>query len=172
MNAAGGGVVWFTGLSASGKTTLARATAEALSTRGIRSTILDGDEVRRFFDSDLGFSAEDRARNTRRIGFGAALLAREGLLVLVAAIAPYAEVRAWLRRKIPRLLLVYLDVGVEACRVRDRKGVYGGRTPVVGVDDRYDPPHDADLVLHDPFQPAEGAERVSDLIFEKGWGRP
>ncbi|HEY8489566.1 MAG TPA: adenylyl-sulfate kinase, partial [Dehalococcoidia bacterium] len=95
-----GFVVWFTGLSGAGKSTMANALAGVLRERGLRVELLDGDEVRTNLSKGLGFSKEDRDENIRRIGYVARLLARNGVAVLTAAISPYRDVRAEVRRAV------------------------------------------------------------------------
>jgi sulfate adenylyltransferase len=150
-------VVFFTGLSGSGKSTIARGVANELAETGERSvTLIDGDVARRFLTAGLGFSREDRDENVRRIGFVAAEAARHGGLALCCPIAPYAQARA-AARSLARtagagFLLVHVATPLEVCEARDRKGLYakareGKLSGVTGVDDPYETPTDADLVV-------------------------
>jgi bifunctional enzyme CysN/CysC len=137
--------VWFTGLSASGKTTLCRAVYERLAARGCRLELLDGDTVRKHLSKGLGFSREDRNENIRRIGFVAGLLTRNGVIALAAAISPYRAVRDEVRASIGDFVEVYVNAPLEVCESRDPKGLYrqarAGRLPAfTGIDDPYEPP--------------------------------
>ncbi len=150
-------VVFFTGLSGSGKSTIARGLRDALLERGGRTiTYLDGDVVRRMLSAGLTFSREDRDRNIRRIGFVAAEVARHGGLAVCAPIAPYAatreEVRAMVEEVGADFLLVHVATPLEECERRDRKGLYAkaraGLIPeFTGISDPYEEPDDADLVI-------------------------
>jgi len=137
--------VWFTGLSASGKTTLCRAVHERLAARGCRLELLDGDTVRKHLSKGLGFSREDRDENIRRIGFVAGLLTRNGVIALAAAISPYRAVRDEVRASIGDFVEVYVNAPLEVCEGRDPKGLYrkarAGQLPAfTGIDDPYEPP--------------------------------
>jgi bifunctional enzyme CysN/CysC len=137
--------VWFTGLSASGKTTLCRAVHERLAARGCRLEVLDGDTVRKHLSKGLGFSREDRNENIRRIGFVAGLLTRNGVIALAAAISPYRAVRDEVRASIGDFVEVYVNAPLEVCEGRDPKGLYrkarAGQLPAfTGIDDPYEPP--------------------------------
>jgi bifunctional enzyme CysN/CysC len=137
--------VWFTGLSASGKTTLCRAVYERLASRGCRLELLDGDTVRKHLSKGLGFSREDRNENIRRIGFVADLLTRNGVIALAAAISPYRAVRDEVRASIGDFVEVYVNAPLEVCEARDPKGLYrkarAGQLPAfTGIDDPYEPP--------------------------------
>ena len=116
--------VWFTGLSGSGKTTICRSVYTELLARGIRAEFIDADEMRKHFNSDLGFSKQDRDENVRRIAFVAGLLTRNGIVVLVAAISPYRSTREEVRRTIGNFIEVYVDASLSVCEHRDPKGLY------------------------------------------------
>jgi bifunctional enzyme CysN/CysC len=142
--------VWFTGLSASGKTTLCRAVYERLAARGCRLELLDGDTVRKHLSKGLGFSREDRNENIRRIGFVAGLLTRNGVIALAAAISPYRAVRDEVRASIGDFVEVYVNAPLEVCEARDPKGLYrqarAGQLPAfTGIDDPYEPPFDPEV---------------------------
>lgn len=149
-----GTVVWITGLSGAGKSTIAQALTKDLSSRGHRSYILDGDNVRRGLNSDLGFSPEDRDENIRRIGEVAALFADAGIIGIVAFISPYRLGRRSARRLAPegRFIEVFLDTPLEVCEERDPKGLYrkarAGEIPdFTGIDAPYERPESAEIVL-------------------------
>jgi adenylyl-sulfate kinase len=137
--------VWFTGLSGSGKTTTCRSVYTELLARGIRAELIDADELRKHFNSDLGFSKEDRDENVRRIAFVAGLLTRNGIVALVAAISPYRSTREEARRTIENFIEVYVDASLAVCEDRDPKGLYkraraGQIQGFTGIDDPYEPP--------------------------------
>lgn len=119
-------VVWFTGLSGAGKTTLAQATAEALHTKGLRNFVLDGDRLRNGLCSDLGFSLAERSENIRRAAEVARLLAESGSIVLAAFISPLAADRALARSRVPRghFIEVHCSASLQICEARDVKGLY------------------------------------------------
>lgn len=118
-------IIWFTGLSGAGKSTICRATEEELRARGCQVEVLDGDEVRKHLSKDLGFSKQDRIENLQRIHSLAQSLAHNGAVVLVAAISPYREIREGIRRTstVP-FLEVYVNAPLSICEQRDPKGLY------------------------------------------------
>ncbi len=137
--------VWFTGLSSAGKSTIARGVYSALEGRGAAVVLLDGDELRRTFCHDLGFSKQDRDENIRRIGFIAELAVRRGEVALVAAISPYRELRQEVRTAINDFVEVYVNAPLAIAESRDLKGIYrrcraGELHGVTGIDDPYEVP--------------------------------
>jgi sulfate adenylyltransferase len=172
-------VVFFTGLSGSGKSTIARGLAEALSERGDRTvSLLDGDHVRQLLSAGLTFSRTDRDRNIARIGYVAAEVARHGGIAICAPIAPYAAARAAARdmvRQTGDFLLIYVATPVEVCAARDRKGLYakaraGLLDGFTGVSDPYEEPYDADLVLDtSAMKTTEAVQAVLRLLITGGW---
>jgi sulfate adenylyltransferase len=175
---ANGFVVLFTGLSGSGKSTLARALRDRLVERGRDVTLLDGDVARRLLSAGLGFSAEDRDLNVRRIGYVAAEVARHGGLALAAPIAPYARSRSAVREMVEdaggTYLLVHVSTPLEVCEARDRKGLYArarrGELPLfTGVSDPYETPDDADLAIDTSVVSLDEAlARLTDLLVRAG----
>lgn len=151
-----GAVVFFTGLSGAGKSTIARALADDLSERDPRLvTLLDGDEVRELFWADLGYDAASRATNVRRIGWIAALVAAHGGIAVAAPIAPFDDVRREARAMVrapATFTLVHVATPLAACEARDVKGLYararrGEISDFTGVSAPYEPPEDADVVI-------------------------
>jgi bifunctional enzyme CysN/CysC len=145
-NAANAGLtVWFTGLSASGKSTICEGVRERLAARGLKTEVLDGDVVRKHLSRGLGYTREDRDENIRRIGFVAGLLTRNGVVALVAAISPYRAAREEVRANVDSFLEVYVNAPLSLCESRDRKDLYrrarAGEIPsFTGVSDPYEPP--------------------------------
>ncbi|HKJ85719.1 MAG TPA: adenylyl-sulfate kinase [Spirochaetia bacterium] len=147
-------VVWLTGLSASGKSTIARAVEQALFAEGVSVARLDGDNVRHGLCGDLGFSHEDRTENIRRVAEVAALLHDLGHVVVCAFISPYRRDRDFARSLVPadRFLEVYVKCSLDECERRDPKGLYkkahaGEITGLTGVDDAYEEPTAPELVV-------------------------
>ena len=173
-----GATVWLTGLPSAGKTTIAYALAERLRGDGHRVEVLDGDEIRDFLSSGLGFTREDRHTNVQRIGFVAELLASNGVKVLVPVIAPYADSREAVRKRHQGQGTAYLEVHVatpvEVCSVRDVKGLYakqaaGEISGLTGVDDPYEIPADPDLRIEtDGRTVADSANALRTLLAGKG----
>jgi adenylylsulfate kinase len=146
-------VLWLTGLSGAGKSTVAAKLGPALAERGHRVELLDGDEVRTNLCQGLGFSRADRDTNIARIGYVAAKLAKHGVAVLVAAISPYREARDRVRAATDTFVEVHVAAPVSTCAERDPKGLYakalaGEITHFTGVSDPYEPPLDPEIVLH------------------------
>jgi adenylylsulfate kinase len=148
------GLIWLTGLSAAGKSTIALAVEKELYDRGIRTYVLDGDNVRHGLNSNLGFSPEDRKENIRRIGEVAKLMADAGILVLTAFISPYREDRDMVRKLFDgdNFAEVFIKCSLEECEKRDPKGLYKkARAGVIknytGVSAPYEEPHTPELVV-------------------------
>jgi adenylyl-sulfate kinase len=140
-----GFVLWFTGMSGAGKSTVSGLLAERLRALGAKVEVLDGDEVRRHLSKGLGFSKEDRDENIRRIGFVCELLARNGVIAIAAAISPYRAVREELRARIADFVEVYAECPMEVLAGRDVKGLYqkalaGEIGQFTGISDPYEPP--------------------------------
>ncbi|MEQ8356283.1 MAG: adenylyl-sulfate kinase [Kiloniellaceae bacterium] len=148
-----GGVLWFTGLSGAGKSTLAMEVEQRLFAKGYQVYVLDGDNVRRGLNANLGFSPEDRTENIRRVGEAAALFADSGIICITAFISPYRVDRDRARASAPgRFHEIYIQADVETCEQRDPKGLYkkarAGEIPqFTGVSAPYEPPEAADLVV-------------------------
>lgn len=148
------GVIWFTGLPASGKSTLAHLLEAELYKLNVRAYVLDGDNIRHGLNSDLGFSREDRKENIRRIVEVAGLLADAGLLVMCAFITPYEEDREYIREKFEddNFLEVYVKCSLKTCEKRDKKGFYkkakaGFIDDYTGVTSPYEEPQKSHIVI-------------------------
>ncbi|RMG79332.1 MAG: adenylyl-sulfate kinase [Chloroflexi bacterium] len=155
-----GFVLWFTGLSGAGKTTLAVALERELRERGVRVERLDGDTVRESLTADLGFSKEDRDKNIQRVTFVAKLLSRNNVGVLASFISPYAETRDYVRNQVTNFIEVFVDAPLEVCADRDVKGLYakavaGEIENFTGVSDPYEPPQNPDIHIRTDQQTVE-----------------
>jgi adenylyl-sulfate kinase len=170
--------LWFTGLSGSGKSTIAMTVAEDLRRRGHRVEILDGDEVRENLSKGLGFSKEDRDINIRRIGFVARLLARNGVVAITAAISPYRAIRDEIRGQIDHFVEVHVDTPIEVCEERDVKGLYakaraGEIKEFTGVSDPYEAPLSPEVRVETANRTvAESAADVLKYLESSGLTRP
>jgi sulfate adenylyltransferase len=167
--------IWFTGLSAAGKSTTAEALERLVLEEGRRVTMLDGDVVRTHLSKGLGFSKEDRDLNIRRIGFVASEIVRHGGIVVCAAVSPYRATRDEVRRMMEegRFIEVYVDTPIDVCEQRDPKGLYvqarqGRLTGFTGVDDPYEPPLQAEITLDTV---ANSEEENAHLILDHLIGR-
>jgi adenylylsulfate kinase len=138
-------LIWLTGLSSAGKTTLSRLLAEELRNKGEKVEVLDGDVLRNGLCKDLGFSKTDRDENIRRIGYVAQLLVKTGIVVIVAAVSPYRELRDQIRAMTSGFVEVYVNAPLPVCEQRDVKGLYrkargGELLHFTGIDDPYEAP--------------------------------
>lgn len=171
-------VIWLTGLSGAGKTTLARAISRELASNGLPVETLDGDEVRESLSRGLGFSREDRDTNVRRIGFVARLLARNGVIVLASVISPYQQARGDVRRMVEddgaRFVEIYVRCPLDVLIERDVKGLYkkalaGEVAHFTGVSDPYEAPASPDLVVDSSAESVEqGAEKIISHLSKIG----
>ena len=169
-----GATIWFTGLSGSGKSSIASATEKLLVTSGRPSYLLDGDNLRLGLNEDLNFSAKDRHENVRRVAEVARLFADAGLVALVPLISPYREDRENAREIHGqfglRFFEVFVDTPIEVCEERDPKGLYkkarsGEIKGFTGIDDPYEIPNDPDLILTpENGLPEDGAKLVLQLL--------
>ncbi len=170
MNRIQNSIVWFTGLSGAGKTTICQRVATELQMQGQKVYCLDGDTLRQTLTADLGFSPIDRAENIRRIGNIAQQMTLEGAIVLVAAIAPYRQMRAALRAQIGAFVEVYVDAPLAICEQRDPKGLYrraraGEIEQFTGIDDPYEPPLNPEITCYtDRESIAQSAQKVLDYL--------
>jgi adenylyl-sulfate kinase len=162
-----GFVVWMTGLSGAGKTTIALDLVKALQERGLYVERLDGDVVRESLTKDLGFSAEDRRTNIERITFVAKLLSRNGVACICSFISPYQSVRDHVRENTTNFLEVFVDAPLETVIERDVKGLYkkaiAGEIPnFTGISDPFEAPENPDIHVRTDRQTV--AESVSQII--------
>ncbi|MFN8186614.1 MAG: adenylyl-sulfate kinase [Gaiellales bacterium] len=164
----GGFTLWFTGLSGAGKTTIAHLVGPALEERGKIVEYLDGDVVRTHLSKGLGFSREDRDTNIERIGWVASRLTRHGAAVIAAAISPYEETRRTARELVEQFgpfVEVFVHASVDECARRDVKGLYakafaGEIKGFTGVDDPYEAPEQAEIVINTEEHEAEESAAI------------
>ena len=169
-------VLWFTGLSGSGKSTVANATEKILHDMGLHTYILDGDNVRMGLNKDLGFSPEDRTENIRRITEVAKLFADSGSIVLTAFISPYREDRDKARAIISNedFIEIFVSADLSVCEDRDPKGLYkkarsGEIKGFTGIDAPYEAPSNAELIVEtDKHDIEASAQIVVDYLVEEG----
>jgi len=154
LNGHGSGLLWFSGLSASGKSTVAHAVEERLHAMGVRSYVLDGDNVRSGLNKDLGLSSEDRKENIRRVAEVAKLMVDAGILVFAAFITPYRESRRFIRELMEGwpYYECYIRCSMEVCEERDPKCLYkraraGEITNMTGISDPFEEPENPDLII-------------------------
>ena len=173
----GGFTLWFTGLSGSGKTTIAHLVGPELDRRGLVVEYLDGDNVRTHLSKELGFSKEDRDTHIDRVGWVASRLTRQGGAVITAAISPYEATRRAAREMIEEVgafVEVYVKASVEECARRDVKGLYekafkGEIKEFTGVSDPYEEPSNAEIVVDtEALSPEESAEQILGKLAELG----
>jgi adenylyl-sulfate kinase len=170
-----GFVVWLTGLSGAGKSTIATSLATQFHNQGRRVEVLDGDTLRTHLGQELGFSRADRDTNVRRIGFLAKLLARNGVIVIAAVISPYRSVRDELRTGLDRFLEVYVQCPLDELVRRDTKGLYaralrGEITNLTGVSDPYEAPLSPEVTLRTDRQTLdESVTSVLSAVEDLGW---
>lgn len=156
-------VIWFTGLSGSGKSTVARWVAEALERQGLRVERLDGDTIRDIFPN-TGFTRPERDQHIRRVGYLASRLEKNGVFVVASLVSPYQDSRDFVRGLTNRFLEVYVSTPLEECERRDVKGLYakarkGEITNFTGIDDPYEVPTNPELVLDTVGRSVEDAGR-------------
>jgi adenylylsulfate kinase len=172
-----GFVIWFTGLSGAGKSTIAGELEREFQKRSLNYEILDGDVVRTHLSKGLGFSKADRDTNIRRIGWVARTLARHGCVAVCAAISPYREIRDEIRKDTGRFVEVFVDAPLDVCEKRDVKGLYkkaraGEIKEFTGISDPYEAPVEPEVVCRtDRETVRESAEKILKRCEELGYLR-
>lgn len=169
-------IIWFTGLSGSGKSTIANALEQHLAAAGQHTYLLDGDNIRHGLNQDLGFTDEDRVENIRRVGEVAALFVDAGLIVIAAFISPFRSERELVRNLVDsdEFIEVYMSTPLATCEQRDPKGLYGrARAGLIrnftGIDSAYQPPETADLVLDTSSDDVQSCvSRLLTVLTERG----
>ncbi len=155
-----GFVVWLTGLSGSGKTTIGRILQERIRELGFKAELFDGDEVRKQLSPDLGFTKEDRELHAKRVAYLSRLLARNGIVAIVSLISPYRSFRAFARQEIGNFVEVYVKCSLETCIKRDPKGLYkkalaGEIRDLTGLQDPYEEPISPEVAVDTEIQSVE-----------------
>jgi adenylylsulfate kinase len=165
-----GFVVWLTGLSGGGKTTIARTIEDALKSKNRRCVVvLDGDEIRRRLNPDLGFSKRDRELNVERVAYLSHILSRSGIITIVALISPFRTSRDYARKLIGDFVEVWVKCSLETCKKRDPKGLYakvkmGEITDFTGIDQDYEIPLNPEITLDTD---KETVQQCSQRILQK-----
>lgn len=168
-------LIWFTGLSGSGKSTIANLVEKALFEKGVKTYTLDGDNIRKGMNSDLTFSAEDRTENIRRIAEISNLMIDAGLVVLAAFVSPYKKDRENIRTivKDVNFVEVYINTSIEECERRDTKGLYkkaraGEIKNMTGISAPYEAPQNPDIEIKTEHESIESSvKRIIDFIIPK-----
>jgi bifunctional enzyme CysN/CysC len=176
LNGHRGCVVWFTGLSACGKSTIANLVDHKLHSQGKRSYVLDGDNIRHGLNRDLGFTDEDRVENIRRVAEVAKLMVEAGLIVIVSFISPFRSERRMARELVgaDEFIEIYVNTPLDICEARDPKGLYklarAGKLPnLTGIGSVYEAPEQPELTLAAGVRPAEFlAEEVVFALGQRG----
>ena len=171
------GVLWFTGLSGAGKSTIANRVESKLNLAGVHTVMLDGDNLRHGLNKDLGFAEADRTENIRRVAEVARLMADAGLIVLCSFISPFRAEREMARATVPagEFVEIFVDTPVETCMARDTKGLYrralaGEIRNFTGVDQAYEAPADADVIVgRDEETVDRAATKVIEALVARGF---
>lgn len=169
-----GSILWLTGLSGAGKTTIAQALVKELQMQARAVELLDGDVIRTNLSKGLGFSKEDRDTNVRRVGFVANLLAGHGVIAVSAVISPYQQIRDQIRQSSVDFIEVYVNAPLEVCESRDVKGLYakaraGEIRGFTGIDDPYEPPLTPEVTCYTAEETiAESVGKVMQVLAQFG----
>ena len=169
-------VVWLTGLSGSGKTTIARTIEDALKSMNRSVVVLDGDEIRRHLSPDLGFSKRDRELNVERVAYLSHILSRSGIITIVALISPFRTSRDYARKLIGDFVEVWVNCSLETCKKRDSKGLYakvmtGEITNFTGIDQNYEIPFNPEIILDTDKEtsPLQCSQRILQKLKDLGY---
>ncbi|MHB9073483.1 MAG: adenylyl-sulfate kinase [Desulfobaccales bacterium] len=176
LNNHGSGLIWLTGLSAGGKSTIAHGVEKSLFEKGVRNYVLDGDNIRHGLNRDLSFIRKDRKENIRRIAEISKLFVDAGIIVLASFITPYPEDRKFIKDTFEgdHFYLVYVKCSIETCIRRDPKGMYakalgGIIKDYTGISAPYFPPEDADLIIDTEAHDIETSiQCLVTFLYEKG----
>jgi adenylylsulfate kinase len=167
--------VWITGLPASGKSTIARALRDQLARQGMDIAVLESDAVRKMLEEEPSYDPKARARFYRYLAYAGVLLTGYGIPVIFDATANRRIYRACARQQIPRFIEVFIDCPLETCIARDPKRIYGkasegGAQTVPGIQEPYEPPEAADIVIDSEHEiPALAAQRIVEKLMERGY---
>lgn len=170
-----GVTLWFTGLSGSGKTTIALEVEKELKANGYKVEHLDGDEIRKCLCQDLGFSKADRDENIRRVSYLAKLLTQNGIITLCCFVSPYLKARQEARELIGDFIEVYVNTPLAVCEKRDVKGLYAkarkGEIPAfTGISDPYEPPVNPEIEILTENEPVEkSAVKIINYLVKHGY---
>jgi adenylylsulfate kinase len=167
--------VWITGLPASGKSTIARALRDQLVGQGIDIAVLESDTFRKMLEEEPSYDPEARTLFYRYLAYAGVLLTQHGVPVIFDATANRRIYRNWARQQIPRFIEVFVDCPLETCIARDPKGIYGkasegGAQTVPGIQEPYEPPEAADVVIDSENEvPTLAAQRIAEKLMERGY---
>ncbi len=164
-------VIWLLGISGSGKTTLGNKLKEHFDNLGKKSFVIDGNIIREFFESDLGFSKEDRAMNIKRIILASHILSESGIIAITCCISPFEFLREFARKKIKDYNEIYLKRNLETCKKNDVIKMYQnnvGKTEIVGIDLKFQEPKNSDLIIDtDKETVEESSKKIIDYLENK-----
>ncbi|HJS83460.1 MAG TPA: adenylyl-sulfate kinase [Nitrososphaera sp.] len=170
-----GCVLWLTGLPSAGKSTISQIVYNKLKAKGIKVELLDGDEVRKNLSPDLGFTKVDRETHAKRVTYVSKLLARNGVIAIVALISPYRSFREAARQSIGDFVEVFVNAPLDECIKRDVKGLYkkalaGEIKDMTGVQDTYEEPANPEITIYShKVTPEEAADSIMKKLHELGF---